>query len=259
MLFFLKQLLKTAIMPVPVIILLITVGLFFLWKDRRPRLGRILVVISTGFLFLLSFQPFSDVLGRSLERQFPAYSGQPVEFIWVLGGGHTSDGEIPLTSRLEPQSLARVAEGIRLAEMNPQAQMVFSGYGGTDSLSSAEVGRSLAIALGVDSTRIIIKPQTRDTREEAMAAAPLVANHSFALVTSATHMARAVRIFRNQGLDPIPAPTGHLVRRGERLHALDLIPSSGNLRTSRQLWYEFLGSIWASVRGPGETGESPIP
>lgn len=238
-------------MPIPVIILLMAVGLFFLRTDRRPRLGRVLVAISLGLLFLLSFRPFSDSLGGSLERRFPAYADQPVEFIWVLGGGHISDGELPVTSWVGPQSLARVAEGVRLAEMNPQAQLVFSGFSGTDTLPSAEVNRSLAMALGVDSTRIIIKPHPRDTREEAMAAAPLVGNHPFALVTSATHMSRAVMIFRNQGLDPIPAPTGHLIRHGDRLHVQDLVPSSYNLRTSRQLWYEFLGSIWEGVRGPG--------
>jgi uncharacterized SAM-binding protein YcdF (DUF218 family) len=186
----------------------------------------------------------------ALERQYPPYDGQPVAVIWVLGGGHTSDRDLPVSSQISSQSLYRVVEGVRLARMNPSALLVFSGYGGTDPEPAAELNRRLAISLGVDSTRIITQPHPRDTREEAVASRPIVGDRPFALVTSATHMARAVTIFQNQGLEPIPAPTGHLARRPAERHALDFIPSSTNLRTSRQIWYEFLGTIWEKVRGP---------
>jgi len=150
-------------------------------------------------------------------------------------------------------------EGIRLAQLNPEALLVFSGYGGVDAHTAAEVNRSLAISLGVDSTRIYTFPGPRDTRDEARAISPLVRDRPFALVTSATHMSRAMAIFSDEGMNPTPAPTGHLVRSDGELHFLKALPSSSNLRSSRQLWYEFLGSIWNAVRGPGEEGSPRTP
>ena len=251
MLFLLKQTLKAMIMPLPALILVGFIGLFLIWADRRPRLGKALVAGVLSLLLLLSVAPIVGWMGESLEREYPAYSGAPVEFIVVLGGGHVSDPDLPITSWLGSQSLYRVVEGIRLAHLNPDALLAFSGYGGTDSLSAAVVNRSLATSLGVDPSRIYVFPWPTDTRQEAEAIAPLVRDRPFALVTSATHMPRAMAIFRSQGMDPIPAPAGHMIRSDGDTEFLEVIPSSQNLRTSRQLWYEFLGSIWEAVRPSG--------
>jgi len=249
MLFFLKQLLKASIMPLPALLLVGFAGLYFLWTNRRPRLGKVLVTGALVALLLSSIEPVVSGLGVGLEREHPPYSGEPVELIVVLGAGHISDADLPVTSWVSSTTLYRVAEGLRLAELNPEALVLFSGYRGTDDISAADVNRQLAMGLGLDSTRILINPAARDTRDEARFVASMVQGRSMALVTSATHMARALSLFEAEGLNPIPAPTGHLVRRGERLAVEDLVPSETTLFISRQLWYETLGEIWSRVRG----------
>jgi uncharacterized SAM-binding protein YcdF (DUF218 family) len=247
MLFFFKQLLKNLIMPLPSMLLLGFTGLFLLWSNRKPRLGKSLVTLSLSFLLLASIYPLVAGLGAGLERQHPPYSGEPVEFIVVLGAGHISDPDLPVTSWPFEETLFRVVEGLRLAQELPDAQVILSGFGGTDDISAAEVNRELAVGLGLDPRRILINPEARDTRDEARWVFNRVGQHPFALVTSATHMARAVRIFQAEGLAPIPAPAGYLVRRGN-LAVEDFIPSEDTLKLTRQLWYEALGSIWARVR-----------
>ena len=209
----------------------------------------------TGALALLlvgSIDPLVAGWGAKLERKYPAYSGEPVDVIVVLGAGHISDPELPITSWVSSTTLFRVAEGLRLAEMNPEAVVLFSGYRGTDEISAAEVNQRLATSLGLDSTRILINPAARDTRDEARFVATIVGDRPFALVTSATHMARAMAIFQAEGMNPTPAPTGYLVRNRTRTSLLDLIPSAESLSVTRQLWYETLGVVWSKTRGQGD-------
>jgi uncharacterized SAM-binding protein YcdF (DUF218 family) len=253
MLFFLKQLLKASVMPLPALLLLGFIGVYLIWADRRARLGRILVTAVLTLLLLSSLEPVVAVLGEGLERQHPVYSGEQVDFIVVLGAGHISDPDLPVTSWASPATLFRIVEGLRLALMNPEAVVLFSGYGGTDDISAAEVNRQVAIGLGLDSARILINAAARDTRDEARYVATRIQEHPFALVTSATHMSRAMKLFEAEGLNPIPAPAGYLVRRSERLAMEDLVPSETTLLVTRQLWYEALGRVWAKVRGPGDS------
>ena len=162
MLFVFKQLLKALIMPLPGILLMGFVGVYLLWRNRRPRLGRGLITVALGLLFLASMEPLVAGWGERLERQYPAYADQPVDYILVLGEGHTSDPELPLTSWPSPATLYRVTEGLRLAARNPQARVIFSGYGGTDGKSAAEVNQRLAVELGLDPTRILVPFRRRE-------------------------------------------------------------------------------------------------
>ena len=62
-------------------------------------------------------------------------------------------------------------------------------------------------------------------------------------------MRRAVGLFRHEGLDPVPAPTDHRVREARAFPWLYLVPDESALLTSRMVWHEMLGSLWASLAG----------
>jgi len=145
--------------------------------------------------------------------------------------------------------LYRLVEGVRIATAQPWATLVLSGWGDTDPRSNAEVSQEVAVALGFPRERTHIEPRPRDTAEEAEVLAPVLAGERFALVTSSTHMTRALSLFRAQALNPIPAPTGHLVKEGHTPFSYTLIPAENNLRVSRQAWYEMLGRVWVRLRG----------
>ena len=69
------------------------------------------------------------------------------------------------------------------------------------------------------------------------------------LVTSASHMRRAVLMFQKVGLDPHPAPADHRVMRGNQHPLLKYLPSAGALQKSRRAIYEYMGLTWAKLRG----------
>ena len=83
--------------------------------------------------------------------------------------------------------------------------------------------------------------------QEAIAAKKLIGNKPFILVTSASHMKRALKFFKNEGLDPIPAPTNHLASIKNPNYTGFF--STGSLRKSNIVWHEMLGLLWQKIKG----------
>jgi uncharacterized SAM-binding protein YcdF (DUF218 family) len=62
-------------------------------------------------------------------------------------------------------------------------------------------------------------------------------------------MARAVAMFRKKGMNPVPFPTGHRVKKNQRLNPIDIFPQSVHLKKSEVAIYEILSYLWASIKG----------
>lgn len=211
--FFLRKFVTTAITPSLWGFGAIAVGIVMLFFVRTRRFGQVLVLSGSAWLLVLALGfPFEPV-GRWLEGRHPALMDASVAaeagFIVVLGGGHREVAWLPPSAHLNESSVFRVIEGVRLSYELPEATLLFAGYGGELRRSSASVGAGVALALGVDSSRVAMLEEPRTTGEEARTVRELAGDRSIVLVTSATHMARAVRLFEREGLEVIPAPTGH--------------------------------------------------
>ena len=72
----------------------------------------------------------------------------------------------------------------------------------------------------------------------------------FLLVTSASHMPRAMMLNRKAGLNPIPAPTARRAA-GTTLKSDPAfwLPSAGALEMSERAIHEYLGIAWAWLGG----------
>ncbi|MCG8609926.1 MAG: YdcF family protein [Pseudomonadales bacterium] len=249
MVFLFKKVVGSALMPMPAaLILLLLAGLMRRFSFRRCSLG--LTVLAGVQLFLFSWPPVSGFLMMPLENSYPAYREQPVDYVVVLGGGHREDERIPVTSLLTSYSTSRLLEGIRIYRQNPGSTLYLSGYQGmTGRISNAEAMRRLALALGVPEGDMILESRPKDTATEAVWVKAHLGANRFALVTSASHMRRAVALFQGQGLNPVPAPTDYLVKRNGKSNLFALVPSSGALATSERALHEYLGYAWALMRG----------
>jgi uncharacterized SAM-binding protein YcdF (DUF218 family) len=245
----LRKVLTAFIMPLPLALIVGVTG-WVLWvRGKRTKLGRRMVAAAFVGLALVSIEPVARSLAGAVEGDLPPFPGDSVAYVVVLGNGHTSDPDIPATARLHPQALYRVTEGVRIALAQPWSRLVFSGYGGRDPRSNAEVNSDLALQLGIPGERIIVESRPTSTAHEAELLEPILRGQTFALVTSASHMGRSLSLFRARGLNPIPAPTGHLARVPQGFDLLGLVPRESNLERTRAVWYETLGRIWAKLRG----------
>lgn len=237
-LFYLKKIIGMLLMPIPFSMLLTLTGLWLL--KRRPVMGKSLILLSVLWLGLSSWHPLADRLLAPFEDDFVMFDiHQPVDTIVVLGGCHASDPRMPTVAQLCSSSLFRLLEGLRILNANPQARLFVSGYAGADSRPHAEVMRDAAISLGVDPLRIQTFPTPRDTEEEAHLMAPLLGQKPFALVSEASHLPRAVVFFKNEGLNPIPAPAVKLSSADSDWR----VEARAAVKSERAI-YEGLGQLW---------------
>ncbi len=254
--FIVKKLISAFLLPLPVFYLLAIPGLSLLWFGNRQRAGKTLVTIAIAWLALFSWESVPRFLLEPLETTYPAANpnasgrNEKVEYIVVLGGGHASDPDVPPSGQINGESLARLAEAIALYLKTPGAKLLLSGWGHVDPVSNAGMMAAVAESLGIDKRDILLEERPRDTKDEAKLLGERVGKKPFFLVTSASHMPRAVALFQKQGANPIPAPTAHRIKTvSDDTNWNNFFPKSGNIENAEVAFHERLGKIWAWLRG----------
>ncbi|CAM6224394.1 envelope biogenesis factor ElyC [Citrobacter sedlakii] len=258
MLFTLKKVIGGMLLPLPFLLLAIGAGLMLLWFSRFQKTGKVMISAGWLALFLLSLQPVADGLLRPIESRYPTWQEtRKVDYIVVLGGGYTWNPEWAPSSNLISNSLPRLNEGIRLWRANPGSKLIFTGaHALTNPVSTAEAGARVAESLGVPRADIITLEQPKDTEEEALAVKRAIGNAPFLLVTSASHLPRAMIFFQRVGLDPLPAPANQLAIDSPLNPWEYALPSPVWLMHSDRVGYETLGRIWQWLKGlSGEPGQ----
>jgi uncharacterized SAM-binding protein YcdF (DUF218 family) len=199
---------------------------------------------------VVSFRVVPERVALSLEKLYPPLLETPtnIHTVIVLGGGINSDPNLPLTSKLTAASLIRLTEGITQLNHLDSARLIVTGGKVLDTVSIASIMKIVAINLGVEESRIYCADSALNTEMEARFVREMVAEDSVILVTSATHMNRAISLFKKVGFDPIAAPTSHLIY-DTPFNAVKLFPSSWNIFIFRVSIHEYFGYIWSKIRG----------
>ena len=204
---------------------------------------------------LASTGPLPRFMVKSLESRYPVFQG-PLSresneqlHILVLGGGHTSDALLPANNQLSISALGRLVEGIRIHRQHPESLLILSGFPGRDPVSNAEVMYKAALLLGVEAENMFIIPEPENTRQEAMAYRDKFgSSHPLVIVTTATHIPRSMIWFRKAGLNPIPAPTNHAIKKSPTARPRWWIPSPENISLVDRAVYEYAGIVQATLK-----------
>lgn len=239
--------------PVPMICEALAVGLALLWFTHWFDAGKVLVTLGSLLFLLLSNTRISAMLIRPLERRYvplrltslqvDSNTLHAVEFIVVLASGYSPDPRVDVTSRLAEDTVTRLAGAIRLYSEVHGCKLILSGGPPLQTDSMAKV----ALCLGVKQEDIILEPYSENTEQEAFSIAPAVGKAPFLLVTSASHMPRAMALFRGYGMKPIPSPTDFLAKQGRGGIWEDLCPSYYGLYEAEKAVYEYLGIAWQKL------------
>ncbi|EGR1749506.1 envelope biogenesis factor ElyC [Vibrio parahaemolyticus] len=256
--FELKKVMSALLMPLPALLLIGLLGLALISFTTKRKTGCFVVLFSFVGLFLVAFQPVSTKLLMPLEREHKAFLpvAGTIDYVMVLGNGHVVDDEIPPTSQLNRAALMRLTEGIRILRMYPGAKLILSGYDGGSEISHARMMANVALALGVAKSDIILLEDAKDTWEEARQAAAFVQQKEIVLVTSASHMSRALYEFNAAGIKPIPAPTNFLAIDEVSQPWDKYSPKARYLEQTELFWHEYLGSVWQRLRDT--VGQTPM-
>ena len=251
MLFSLKKVITSFLMPLPALLLIGLLGLVLLWANRAQKFAKLCLTLSLLGIGLLSFYPLSSTLIQQYELQYPKFEVQNYpnyDYVMVLGGAHVNDPARSNISQLSGESLHRIIEGIRIWQAQPDSILIVSGYDGNTDLSHAELLASTAMQLGVPKDKIIKLTQPKDTQGEALAARSIIESRPFVLVSSSSHLPRAIQNFNDLGLNPIPAPAYYLAANTINQPWHYWRPKAHYLYQSERFWHEWLGTRWQQLK-----------
>ncbi len=234
-------------------LLLLTAGVLLLVLRRRWGTGPAL--LGLAWFLAVAATPLATWLTWPLENRFarPAEAPGRVDGVIVLGGaveqGLTADRGIPSLNG----AAERMTETVALARRFPTARIVFTGgtanpLGGA---TEADVARQLFTAMGLPPERVLYENAARNTHENATLSRPLAAPQAgevWLLVTSASHMPRAMGVFRRDGWPVVAWPVNYST--GTSLASAFDEPFSERLGMAEWALREYVGlaAYWAMGR-----------
>lgn len=251
--FELREALEALVMPLPIALSLISVGMVcYLVGGRRPAFiaaiagGALAATASCGLVGTWLLRPLEDqysgIVDASRLRPAPRY-------VVVLGGGYRPEPGVPVTTALDGDAVVRLTEGVVLMRQLPGTRLILSGGAVGGNPPSADGYERAALALGVPAASIIVIETPRTTGEEIRALKHRVEQQRVLLVTSAAHMRRAMAYCRMFHVNAMPAPSGKLTRTGAGWSLGALLPSGRGLRKTEVAWHEYLGLLALEMSG----------
>ncbi len=253
---FLKPWLTALILPPGSPLLLILLGYLLAVRSERivwMAVGKMMFVVAFAVLWLFCTQGTALFLERVTLRPPAAIDPQAVtqtfkieqiQAIVVLGGGQQSASREYGKPALSDSSAQRLHYAAVLAKQTG-LPLAFSGGVGWSAAaggdSEAAAAQRWLAQLGLPALRWQ-EAQSKDTAGNAQAIAALLKKEGItriALVTTASHMPRAMKEFERTELKTLPAPTQFL--EPEQAMWLDWFPSGRGLRNTRQVLHEILG------------------
>ena len=262
MFIFLSKFLPLFVYPLGLTALLLLMGLLF-WKQRR--FAKIVVIIALIVVFLGGNRYAAFGLARSLEWRFLPQNEPPVsDVIIVLGGA--SEPQNPPRRMVEVNAAAdRLFYGAKLYQEHKAPRLILSGgdieFLSTGMQSPAQDMEEIMNMLGVPSSAITLQGHSQNTHDDAVLSCAWMKQNevkSALLVTSATHMPRALALFQKQGCNVTPAPVDFSVTQTawERLwnpnfeeFLINLVPSESNLSLFTKSLKEYIGMGVYRLRG----------
>jgi len=250
---------KSLATPVIWVLILLTLGLALSrWKRRRAnsRAGWGMICAGALVLLVFSLSPVSDLLAYSLESRYRRPSAdvlRSLDILVVLGGGLYTSGGLRTQADLKEPTYSRVYNGVHIFKESGASLLALTGGGsGKSTDSEAAVMKAVAMSMGVSEDKILTETRSRDTMENAAFLAevfPKDGARRIGLVTSATHMLRAHRVFRKQFPEDIIVPVPVNYTYSPMVWApRSFIPSVTALHESTVALHEWIGILWYSLR-----------
>jgi uncharacterized SAM-binding protein YcdF (DUF218 family) len=290
----LKRPLEFCLSPMGIVTILLAAGLAGSLRRRWSRGGRRLVFGGATLFLVFLLTPLAEILVASLERPFPALLGtekpaglgavvpaggvpgsagarataKPAPVV-VLAGYGRDFPLLPVTSDLTAETIARIAEGIRVYRSLPGSRLVMSG--GVSRAGDPPVAKMMAdfaAAMGVPETALVVEGRSTTTYENMVEVKKIVGVEPFLLVTSADSMARATAVARKLGMRAVPAPAAVWAAQDYRAGmswsgwvwavVTDTgTPSVNRLGYLQRAYHEYLGLAWYRVLGRVLRGFGP--
>jgi uncharacterized SAM-binding protein YcdF (DUF218 family) len=230
-----------------------------IWWWRRPSSAwpRRLLVALLAIFYAASTPAGASLLAFGLVhglQPLDARDAAGVDAVVVLGGGvETVSAAHVVIGQLTTTTALRVLEGARVYKSAGTPLVIVTGGIANPDRELRPESALMAAALaeaGVPSDRVLQDPEARTTHDHPRTVAPLLGAHQvrrFVIVTSPTHMRRALAVFRKAGFDPIPSIS--LVRSENLGPTPWLWPNDDSIVLSNQAVYDYFAWVEYWLRG----------
>jgi uncharacterized SAM-binding protein YcdF (DUF218 family) len=256
----LVEVLKEFLRPssVTFLLLLIAAGVALSFVRRTRRMVRWYFSAVLVLFWILSTPACAERLVmwqsgdyRPIEH---AAEARGASLVVVLGGGNATIQSRGYVLNQVPWIVAlRILEAARLYRLLDGPTILVSG-GVTgkekDARPEAEGMRAAIVQLGVPMDHVLVESESKNTREEAVIIARMLADRPrqpIVIVTSPTHMHRSLAVFRAVGLDPIPSAAAY--KSDHSLERRRWLPSDGGLLLSDMVIYDVLATLYYRAAG----------
>ncbi len=253
----LKFLAHLALPPASMAVGLVLAGVLALVGWRRLAKGvAALAVLQT---LVLSLPPVGDRLLAVLQDDAVALArpSKPCcyDAIVVLGGAITPAAPPHMVEPSLTASANRLWETARLYHRGVAPRVIAAGggfpaEGGTPSMTEAEAMRMFLQDLGVPAEAIVEEGKSRNTIENIAFVRDMVGDKPVALVTSATHMPRAMRLAQRIGLKASAFPAAWIAPADARPSWQNWMPTADALLNAKIALWELIALAF-DRRGPG--------
>ncbi|TVY07684.1 YdcF family protein [Paenibacillus cremeus] len=248
MIYVLKALYMFVLPPGLFIVLMLAVSVWLLYR-HQSKIAWVLLGF-TALLYLVSIPPVGESALRSLESRYEPPAAINGDVYVVLTGGAvtgTPDASGPHDqSSLSQTTMSRMAAVVELYARKKLPILISGGQVYENSGNEGQISKRALIAMGVPQTDILLEDRSRTTQENAVNSAQMLREHGFQhpiLVTSASHMVRAVKHFRTQQVTVTPYPVAYMASRGAGWSARQLLPSSIAMDDLALAMKEYLGML----------------
>lgn len=234
--------------------LVVLIVLLFFRRVRRFSLGCIVAV--NALAILITVFPVGSIISQKLETRFAKPNLEEIEFSGII----TLSGSVDPKSFLERgemhvgASADRIFEMLRLASLYPEKPVIFTGGDGNLSergFSEAAVLKHWLDDSGLITSNMHFEMNARNTHENAVNSMafiygnwPHLAQKPWVLITSASHMPRAVGTFRQAGWNIIPYPVDRLTSDHIRLASLNVSGGINSLSRGLREWVGLTAYYW---------------
>lgn len=189
---------------------------------RLRKLARGVLGVLLAAMLAIAVLPVGDWLISPLERRFPPLRELPgqVDGVIVLGGMINLEISAAHGRPELDRAADRLTAFVALARKYPEAKLVFTGGSGSLADSEhreADFAQDALRDLGVELARVLFERDSRNTHENALFTYARVApgpEEFWLLITSASHMPRAVGVFRRVGWQVTPYPVDYYTDGG---------------------------------------------
>jgi uncharacterized SAM-binding protein YcdF (DUF218 family) len=256
LLLFLSKLLPIFVLPLGLTLSLAVVGAL-LWLLYYRRLARLFLGAALAILWICSTPVVANWATASLEQQYPprTMAETPAADVAVVLGGVLGQPEPPRVAVELTDTSDRVLHATRLYRAGKVKRILVSAGNipWTPAIKpEAELIRELLIEWGVPADAIEVGTESRNTFENALEIQRMLKSKGFRsalLVTSATHMPRAMATFRHARVPVMASTTDVSVVDSVHADPLRWLPNAGALAATTTAMREWLGYLAYRVRG----------